>query len=216
MKPLTGLPVDSLVQVASESGMQLKELHELVQQIENGATPAFLARYRADLCGGMSEELVLGVLQRLRDAQDLIDRRISMVAALGRQGVLTEDLKARLEGAKTRRELNDIYLPYRARGRDAVQQAVDKGLDPLARVLWYQQDGVDILAEAAKHVDQETGLVDPEQALAGAYEIAGRWLSEKPEILRDLRKLYHRECELSVAVKEHSLAARQPRTSTPA
>jgi len=206
MKPLTGLPVDSLVQVASESGMQLKELHELVQQIENGATPAFLARYRADLCGGMSEELVLGVLQRLRDTQDLIDRRISMVAALGRQGVLTEDLKARLEGAKTRRELNDIYLPYRARGRDAVQQAVDKGLDPLARVLWYQQDGVDILAEAAKHVGQETGLVDPEQALAGAYEIAGRWLSEKPEILRDLRKLYHRECELSVAVKEHSLA----------
>ena len=206
MKPLTGLPVDSLVQVASESGMQLKELHELVQQIENGATPAFLARYRADLCGGMSEELVLGVLQRLRDAQDLIDRRISMVAALGRQGVLTEDLKARLEGAKTRRELNDIYLPYRARGRDAVQQAVDKGLDPLARVLWYQQDGVDILAEAAKHVGQETGLVDPEHALAGAYEIAGRWLSEKPEILRDLRKLYHRECELSVAVKEHSLA----------
>ena len=206
MKPLTGLPVDSLVQVATESGLQLKQLHELVQQIENGATPAFLARYRADLCAGMSEELVLGVLQRLRDAQDLIDRRISMVAALGRQGVLTEDLKARLEGAKTRRELNDIYLPYRARGRDAVQQAVDKGLDPLARVLWYQQDDVDILAEAAKHVGRETALADPEQALAGAYEIAGRWLSEKPEILRDLRKLYHSECELSVAVKKQSLA----------
>lgn len=206
MKPLTGLPVDSLVQVATESGMQLKQLHELVQQIENGATPAFLARYRADLCGGMSEELVLGVLQRLRDAQDLIDRRISMVAALGRQGVLTEDLKAWLEGAKTRRELNDIYLPYRTRGRDAVQQAVDKGLDPLARVLWYQQDDVDILAETAKHVGPETGIADPEEALAGAYEIAGRWLSEKPEILRDLRKLYHGECELSVSVKEQSLA----------
>ena len=206
MKPLTGLPVDSLVQVATESGMQLKQLHELVQQIENGATPAFLARYRADLCGGMTEELVLGVLQRLQDAQDLIDRRISMLAALGRQGVLSEDLKARLEGAQTRRELNDIYLPYRARGRDAVQQAVDKGLDPLARVLWYQQEGVDILAEAAKHVSPETGLADSEQALAGAYEIAGRWLGEKPEVLRDLRKLYHRECEFSVAVKEHSLA----------
>ena len=206
MKPLTGLPVDSLVEVASESGMQLKQLHELVQQIENGATPAFLARYRADLCAGMGEELVLGVLHRLRDAQDLIDRRISMVAALGRQGVLTEDLKARLEGANTRRELNDIYLPYRARGRDAVQQALDMGLDPLARVLWYQQDDVDILAEAAKHVGRETGLADPEQALAGAYEIAGRWLGEKPEILRDLRKLYHSECELSVAVKEQSLA----------
>ena len=206
MKPLTGLPVDSLVQVASESGMQLKQLHELVQQIENGATPAFLARYRADLCGGMSEELVLGVLQRLRDAQDLIDRRISMVAVLGRQGVLTDDLKARLDGARTRRELNDIYLPHRARGRDAVQQAVDKGLDPLARVLWYQQDDVDILAEAAKHVGGESGLADPEQALAGAYEIAGRWLSEKPEILRNLRKLYHSECELAVSVKEQSPA----------
>ena len=205
MKPLTGLPVDSLVQAANESGMQLKQLHELVQQIENGATPAFLARYRADLYAGMSEERVQSLLQRLRDAQDLVDRRISMVAALSQQGVLTEDLKSSLERAASRRELNDIYLPYRGHGRDEVQQAVDKGLDPLARLLWFQEDGVDILAEAAKHVDPEKGLGDAEQALAGAYEIAARWLSEKPEILQDLRKLYHRECELSIAVKEHSL-----------
>ena len=207
MKPLTGLPVDSLVQVSEESNIPLKQLHELVQQIENGASVAFLSRYRADLCGGHSEQEVHEILRSLHRKSDLMDRRIAILADLGQQGVLTDDLKARIERASDRRELNDLFLPYRR--RDTAELAIENDLDPLARVLWFQQDGVDIQAEAGKYLDPDKGLVEAEQALAKSYDIAARWLSEKPEILRELRKLYHRECELSVSVKPQAL--KEPR-----
>lgn len=207
MKPLTGLPVDSLVQVSEESNIPLKQLHELVQQIENGASVAFLSRYRADLCGGHSEPEVQEILRSLHRKRDLLDRRIAILADLGQKGVLTDDLKARIERAGDRRELNDLFLPYRQ--RDEAEVALQCDLDPLARVLWFQADGVDIQAEAAKHLAPDKGLVEAEQVLARAYEVAARWLSEKPEILRELRKLYHRECELSVAVKPQAM--KEPR-----
>lgn len=207
MKPLTGLPVDSLVQTSEESNIPLKQLHELVQQIENGASVAFLARYRADLCGGHSEPEVHEILRGLHKKRDLLDRRIAILADLGQKGVLTDDLKGRIERAADRRELNDLFFPYRQ--RDEAELAIQVDLDPLARVLWFQEEGVDIDAEASKHLAPDKGLVEAEQALAKAYEVAAGWLSEKPEILRELRKLYHRECELSVTVKPQGM--KEPR-----
>ncbi len=201
MKPLTGLPVDSYVKVSQEADIPLKDLLELVQQVENGASAAFLARYRADVCAGLDEKRVQDILRRLRDCRDLVDRRISVLTKLSLRGALTPELRAQLEKATDRRELNDIFMPFRPRKRDAADSAIDKGLDPLARALWFQQDGVDIQAEALKHVAPGKGVEDAEQALAGAYAIAARWLSEKPEILRELRKLFRRHCELSVKAK---------------
>ena len=201
MKPLTGLPVDSYVKVSQEADMPLKDLLELVQQIDNGATPAFLARYRADLCAGLDEGRVQDLLRKLRDCRDLVDRRISMLTKLNLRGALTPELKKQLENAADRRELNDIFMPYRPRTRDAADAAIEKGLDPLARALWFQQEGLDIQAEALRHVNPDKGVEDAEQALEGAYAIAGRWLSEKPEILGELRKLFRKGCELCVTLK---------------
>ena len=207
MKPLTGLPVDSLVQVSEASNIPLKQLHELVQQIENGASVAFLSRYRADLCGGHSEQKVQEILRSLHQKRDLMDRRIAILADLGQKGVLTDDLKARIERSADRRELNDLFQPYRQ--RDVAELAVEIDLDPLARVLWFQRDGIDIEAEASKYLAPDKGLAGTEQVLAKAYEIAARWLSEKPEILSELRKLYHRECSLSVSVRPQGM--KEPR-----
>ena len=190
--------MDAFAQVSREADIPLKSLLELVQQVENGASPAFLARYRADLCAGLDEDRVQQVLRKLRDRRDLADRRISMLTTLDRRGALTPELRAQLEKAADRRELNDIFMPYRPRSRDAADEAIEKGFDPLARALWYQQEGVDLKAEVLKHVGPEGSAEDAERALEGAYAIAARWLSEKPEILRELRKLFRRDCELSV------------------
>lgn len=209
MKSLTGLPVDAFVLVSRESKIPLKDLLELVQQVENGATPAFLARYRADLCAGMDEEQVHGVLRALNGRRELIDHRISMLTTLGQRGALTPELKKQLEAAADRRELNDIFGPYRARKRGPADIAIERGLDPLARTLWFQEDGVDIEAEAARHVDPGKGVETAEKALNGAYSIASRWLGDKPEILRELRMLCQRDCELVVTAKP--AARREPR-----
>lgn len=201
MKPLSGLPVDTFVQVSQDSEIPLKDLLELVQQVENGASPAFLARYRADLCGGLDEERIHGVLHTLRDHQDLIDHRISMLTTLGQRGILTPELKQQLEQAGHRDELNDLFGPYRARKPGEAELAAEKGLDPLARTLWFQNEGLDLEAEAASHVDPSKGVESTEQALDGAYAIASQWLSDKPEILRELRKICRRDCEIVVAAK---------------
>ncbi len=193
--------MDSLLRVSEEASIPLKDLLELVQQVENGASAAFLARYRADLCAGIDEDGIHRLLRKLEDLKDLIDRRISMMAMLGQRGVMSAELKKQLEEAADRRALNDVYLPYRDRKPGAAEEAVDKGLDPLARTLWLQQQDVDLAAEVSKHVNQENGVESDAQALEGAYAIAAQWLSDKPEIHQALRKIYLRDCEIAVTAK---------------
>ncbi len=206
---MTGLPVETLLKVSEEVEIPLKSLLELVQQAENGATAGFLARYRPDLCAGIDEEAVHSLLDRLAELRDIEDRRISMIATLTQRGLMSDALRGQLQGATSRRELGDIYMPYRERKAGAAEEAVSKGLDPLARVLWMQQEGVDIHAEAAKHVVPDGELSDPAQALDGAYEIAAQWLSDKPEIVSALRKVYLKEAEVSVRTRPS--AAKVPR-----
>lgn len=201
--------MDTFVKVSEEAGVPLKHLLELVQQVENGASPAFLARYRADLCAGLNEERVHGILRQLHDHRDLIDHRISMLTRLNQEGVLTPELKKELEEAGDRGTLNDVFRPYRFRNTGPAEKAIDVGLDPLARQLWFQEDGVDIPAEAASYVDPAKGIGSPDEALTGAYAIASKWLSEKPAVLRELRKLCRRDCEVVVSVR--STARREPR-----
>ncbi len=211
MKPLTGLPVESFVEVSREADIPLKDLLQVVQQVENGASAAFLARYRADLCGGLDESRLLEALEKLRARQDLIDHRLSMLTTLGQQGALTDALRKELERAPDRRTLNDIFRPYRARQPEPADAAISQGLDPLARTLWFQEEGLDLEAEATKHVKPEAGVADSAQALDGASSIAARWLSEKPEILHELRQVYRRNGEL--AVKARPAARKNPRTA---
>lgn len=209
MKPLTGLPVDSLVRVSEEVGIPLKDLLELVQQVENGASAAFLARYRADLCAGIDERGIQRVLQKLADVRDLIDRRISMMASLSQRGVMSDELRKHLERATNRRELNDLFMPYRERKPGPAEEAIAKGLDPLARLLWAQEDGADIDAEVAKHVAADNGLESDGDVLEGAYAIAAQWLSDKPEVLQALRKIYLRDSEIVLTARPE--AAKVPR-----
>lgn len=199
MKALTGLPADAYLKVAEEAEIQLAALLRLVQALENGAPPAYLARYRSDLCGGLDARAVRNVQSRLRAFLDLADRKVSIMAALERRGALTAALRERLEKTLDRRDLEDIYLPWRPKKRDGADEAFDKGLEPLARFLWSQNPAADIDAEAARFVNAENGAEDAAAALAGAYAIAARWLGEKPEIRRELRKLFLRDGEIAVS-----------------
>ena len=199
MKPLTGLPVESLVRVSEKADIPMKDLLQVVQEVENNASAAYLARYRADLCGGLDEGRLHEIIDSLRAEQDLIDHRISMLASLGQRGVLTDGLRQQLEAAADRQELNDIYHPYRERRRkDSADIALGRGLDPLARSLWFQKDDANLEEEAGRHVNEETGIADAAAALDGACAIAARWLGDKPEIVQKLRTLFLRDCEIRI------------------
>lgn len=199
MKALTGLPAEAYLKVSEEANIQLAALLRLVQALEKGAPPAYLARYAPDVCGGLDERAVLKVQSRLKGFLDLADRKVSILAAVERRGALTAELRERLEKTLDRRDLEDLYLPYRPKKRDGADEAFEQGLEPLARFLWAQNPAMDIDAEAAKFVKAENGRPDADAALTGAYAIAARWLGEKPEIRRELRKLFLRDGVIAVS-----------------
>jgi len=189
MKALTGLPTQAYVQVSEEAKVPLSDLLRLVQELETGATPAYLARHRPDVSSGLDDTAIRRVLHGLREQLDLAERRIVVLTAIARQERLTDELRAQIEQTFNRRALEDIYLPYKPKRRSAADEAVEHSLEPLARFIWAQEPPeADISVEAAKYLNAG-GPSTAEAALEGACEIIARWLGENAEIRRDVREI---------------------------
>ena len=197
MKALTGLPTQAYVQVGEEANVPLADLLRLVQELETNSSPAYLARYRPDVSAGLDAERIEQVQQRLRSFLDLSDRRITILTAIGQQDRLTPELRERVESALDRRELEDLYLPFKPKRRSAADEAVENNLEGLARFLWTQESAeADVEQEAQQYV--RGAVPDTATALHGGREIIARWLTENAEIRRDLRKIARAESELVV------------------
>ncbi|MEZ5360783.1 MAG: Tex-like N-terminal domain-containing protein [Bryobacterales bacterium] len=196
MKALTALPTQAYVQVGEEANIPLQELLKLVQELETNVSPAYIARYRPDIAAGLDAARIQAVQERLRSFLDLADRRVTILTAINQQERLTPELREQIEGSMDRRELEDLYLPFKPKRRTAADDAVEKGLESLALFLWKQEGGAaELEAEAAKSVEAAGSA---EAALSGACDIIARWLGENAEIRRDIRKLAHAEAEISV------------------
>jgi transcriptional accessory protein Tex/SPT6 len=199
MKALTGLPTSAYLKVAEEAKIQLADLLQLVQHLEAGASPAFLARYRPDVSARLSEGQLRQVELRLREFLDLEDRRIMVLTAIRQQNRMTPELQKKIEETTDRYELEDYYLPFKPKRRTPADDATDQGLEPLARFLWDQPENADIEAVAATYVKPESGVGSAADALAGARHIVARWLGEDPEIRCALRPILREESELVVS-----------------
>ncbi len=200
MKALTGLPTSAYLKVAEEAKLQLADLLQLVQQLEAGASPAFLARYRPDISARLSEVELRRVEVRLREFLDLEDRRIMVLTAIRQQNRMTPELQKKIEETTDRYELEDYYLAFKPRRRTPADDATERGLEPLARFLWDQQpDDADIEGVAAGYVKPDGSVATPADALAGARQIIARWLGEDPEIRSVLRAILIEESEIVVS-----------------
>ena len=200
MKALTGLPTSTYLRVAEEAKLQLSDLLKLVPALESGLLPPYIARYRTDLSAGLDEEQLHEVRARLQYFLELEDRRVTILSTIGQQNKLTPELRKRLEGAVERRELDDLYLPFRQKRRTPADEALEKGLEPLARFLWDQQPpSADIEGVAQGYVDAGKGIEDVSAALRGARHIVARWLGEDAEFRGALRRMALTESRLVVS-----------------
>lgn len=188
MKALTGLPTQVYAQVGEEASIPVADLLQLVQGLESNLDPSFLARYRPDISAGLDESQIRFIHTRLREYGDLADRRIAVLTALSQQERLTPELRTQIESVRNRRELDDLFAPFKTKPRTAADDAVEAGLEPLARFLWSQQGG-DPSTEAEKYVNPSQGVNTAEEALSGAREIIARWLAENGEVRGDLRRI---------------------------
>ncbi len=197
MKALTGLPTQVYAQVGEEASIPVADLLQLVQGLESNLDPSFIARYRPDISAGLDESQIRFIHTRLREYGDLADRRIAVLTSLSQQERLTPELRAQIESVLNRRELDDLFAPFKPKPRTAADDAIEAGLEPLARFLWSQQSG-DLATEAQKYLNLAKGVASAEDALAGAREIIARWLAENGEVRGDLRRIVNASSKVVV------------------
>ena len=174
--------------IASELNISSKQVSDTVSLLEEGGTVPFIARYRKEATGSLDEVQIAAIRDRIEQLRELDKRREAILKSMTDQNVLTPELKAKVDSALTMSELEDIYLPYKPKRRTKATIAKEKGLEPLALLL-FAQEKVNVFAEAEKYIDAEKQVLTVEEALHGARDIMAEWISEQQEARVKLR--YH-------------------------
>ncbi len=178
------------MQIASELSLTPRQVLATAELLEGGATVPFIARYRKEVTGSLDEVAITAIRTRLSQLAELDARRETILASLQERGVLTDELKDKILQAQTQTELEDIYLPYRPKRRTRATVAKEKGLEPLARLIFAQDPAMDPSAQAAAFVNAEKGVESVEAAIAGAKDIIAEWINEDQTARTRIRELF--------------------------
>ena len=194
-------------QIARELGKEPRHVENVVRLMDEGNTIPFIARYRKELHGAMDDTSLRTLEERLKYLRGLEERRESVKKSIADQGKLTEELSAALDGAETLAQLEDLYRPYKQKRRTRATIAREKGLAPLAELLFAQRaDCPPPMEAAAAYVDAEKGVETAEDALSGASDIIAEQLSDDAALRGKLRTLLEKNAVL------HSTAATEEDT----
>ena len=178
--------------LARELGRTQQQVENVVKLIDEGATIPFIARYRKELHGSMDDQLLRQLADRLQYLRNLEARKNEVKSSIENQGKLTEELSAAIEKAATLAEVEDLYRPYKQKRRTRATIAREKGLEPLARLLFDRGPVVDPAQAALPFVDPEKGVETTEDALQGASDIIAEEISDNADIRKELRELFLR------------------------
>ena len=175
--------------IAIELSVTEKQVSATVELLDEGATVPFISRYRKEVTGSLDEVEVTTIRDRILQLRDLDKRREAILKSLTEMGKLTPELELKINEAETMVGLEDIYLPYRPKRKTRATAAREKGLQPLADLL-LAQARIDVETEAAKFIDEEKGVKNLEDALAGARDIIAEFVSENAEVRSQVRNLF--------------------------
>lgn len=179
-----------LLHISNQIQVSLKSLVATIELIDEGGTVPFIARYRKEATGNLDEVQIRDVQDKVAYFRELEDRRESILQSIQDQGKLTPELKAKIEAAMEKNELEDLYLPYKPKRRTKAMIAREKGLEPLAEFLWKQEKGdVPMIDFAATFVNAEKEVNSVEDALEGARHILAENISENADFRKRVRQL---------------------------
>ena len=183
--------METIVQMlARELDQSVQHVQNVVDLLDEGNTIPFIARYRKELHGSMDDTVLRTLEERLQYLRSLEKRREEVRSAIEAQGKLTEALSAAIASAVTLAEVEDLYRPYKPKRRTRATVARERGLEPLAELLFAQgPDCPDPLAAAAAYVDPEKGVETLADALQGASDIIAETISDDAAIRKSLREL---------------------------
>jgi uncharacterized protein len=175
--------------LAEEFKIRLSWVESTVALIEDGNTIPFIARYRKEATGGLSDVALRELDERLSYLKNLDERKDEVIRLIDEQGKLTEELAAKIQAAEILQRVEDLYKPYKQKRATRASKAREKGLEPLADIIWSQQatsgNPLDI---ASEYADEEKGVADASEALAGALDIIAEMIADDPDITAALRE----------------------------
>ena len=176
--------------LAKELDIKLSRVEAAVQLMDDGNTIPFIARYRKEATGGLDDQQLRALSERLNYLRNLEKRKAEVLENIAGQDKLTPELQEAIEKAATLAEVEDLYRPYKQKKQTRAGKAKAKGLEPLAEQILEQDPALDPLAAAAEFIDEEKEVLSAEEALQGARDIIAERISDDAEMRRLLRSLY--------------------------
>ncbi|MBE6787059.1 MAG: RNA-binding transcriptional accessory protein [Ruminococcaceae bacterium] len=180
--------MDILKKLQEEFNLKPFQVENTVSLIDEGNTIPFIARYRKEATGSLDDQVLRELNDRLSYLRNMDETREKIKASIEEQGALTEELITAIENAVTLTELDDIYRPYKKKRKTRASVAKEKGLEPLANVIYEQApDCMDPLVLAQEYINQELGVETAEDALQGAMDIIAEKISDDADIRKRMR-----------------------------
>ena len=187
----------------AEFSLRDEQVNNVIDLIDEGNTIPFIARYRKEKTDGMTDEVLRDFNDRLTYLRNLEDKKAEITRLIDEQGNLTNEISASINAAVTLTELEDIYRPFRPKRRTRASIAKEKGLEPLAMIIFAQAEETNPYSEAEKFIDVEKGVETAEDAIAGASDIIAEQISDDPAYRKILRELtLHNGIIVTKAAKE--------------
>ena len=174
--------------IAQQTHLSEKQVASVIQLLEGGATIPFIARYRKESTGSLDEVKIAEIKNQYDASIELEKRRANIIKTIEQQGQLTPELQAQLNSVSNAQALEDMYLPYKQKRKTRAAAAIEKGLEPLAKIIFAQNGG---------NIEDKS-----ESDLAGARDIIAEWVNENVSVRNTIRKTFEREAILYAKVKK--------------
>ena len=183
-----------------EFKLRTNQVENTIALIDEGKTIPFIARYRKEQTGEMSDEVLRDFYERLKYLRNLQERKEAVARSIEEQGKLTSELRTAIENAQTMVEVEDIYEPYKKKKKTRASVAIEKGLEPLAILLLIGEEEVE--ERATDFVDAEKGVESTEDAIQGACDILAQMIAEDFELKKEVRDLVFGKATLESSLKK--------------
>lgn len=181
--------MDIIKVLSEELKVQAWQVEAAVKLIDEGNTIPFISRYRKEATGALNDEVLRNLHERLVYLRGLEERKATVLASIEEQGKLTDELKAKIEAAKTMVAVEDLYRPYKPKRKTRASVAKEKGLEPLANIIYLQMTKKSLEEEAAAYIDEEKGVATAEEAITGAKDILAESISDEADYRTKIRKM---------------------------
>lgn len=190
--------MDIITKLTQELALRHSQVENAVKLIDDGNTIPFIARYRKELTGSLDDQILRELNDRLSYLRSMEKRSEEISKAIESQGKLTKEISEALARAQTLSELEDIYRPYKQKRKTRASIAKEKGLSPLAEEIFKQELNFDPQKAALAYLNEEMGILTPEDALSGANDILAEEISDRADLRKLLRTEMQRSANLQV------------------